>query len=75
MEDALAVKRQHNYTKTTGEKDDFDSSSSTLPETQTKSPHAKMQRHTAEPSNAVLLEAIKNFGEKTRQSFGEIGGN
>ncbi len=64
MEDALAVKRVHDYAKAPSEKDKDAVTSLMLPETLTKSPQLKMGRHTTEPSNAVLLEAIEKLGKK-----------
>ncbi len=64
MEEALAVKRVHDYAKAPSEKDKDAVTSLMLPETHTKSPQLKMRRHTTEPSNAVLLEAIEKLGKK-----------
>lgn len=55
------VKRVHDYTKpVTGE----DMDCQHLPETPTKSPLPKMRRHSSEPSNVVILEAIERLGKK-----------
>lgn len=62
MEDALAVKRVHDYAKAPAEKDK--DALTSLPETPTKSPQLKMRRHITEPSNAVLLVAIEKLGKK-----------
>ncbi len=62
MEDALAVKRVHDYAKAPAEKDK--DALTSLPETPTKSPQLKMRRHITEPSNTVLLESIEKLGKK-----------
>lgn len=63
MEDALAVKRVHDYV-TAPVQEDKAALSTLLPDTPTKSPQSKMRRHTTEPSNTVLLEAIEKLGKK-----------
>nr|XP_055030428.1 uncharacterized protein LOC129419334 [Misgurnus anguillicaudatus] len=55
------VKRVHDYINpVTGE----DMDSQHLLESPTKSPLPKMRRHSSEPSNVVILEAIERLGKK-----------
>lgn len=70
MEDAFAVKRVHDYTTPPVQADK--TALSTLPDTPTKNPQSKMRRHTTEPSNAVLLEAIEKLGKKQDDFFEKL---
>ncbi len=56
-----SVKRMHTYAKSANVVDSLDTC---FPESPGASPLPKMRRPTADPSNAVLLEAIERLGKK-----------
>lgn len=58
-----AVKRVHDYAKSTPE-DDASMDCMPLLDTPINSPLAKVRRQTSEPSNAAILEAIERLGKK-----------
>ncbi|ROL43773.1 hypothetical protein DPX16_4607 [Anabarilius grahami] len=71
MEDSLEVKSVHDYITSPVQKDKA-AVSTLLPDTPTKGPQSKMRRHTTEPSNAVLLEAIEKQGKKQDDFFEKL---